>query len=105
MDGSYSKFLRFKNKKFLTENELELAIDYIYFYLRHDYDHPQMYAYYTCANYCKIVLQFKKKNNLELKTKLGEVICNDKLENYIEDPSHRLPNCTCGSTYGGITFH
>ena len=61
MDGSYTQFLRFKNKKFLSEDQLECTIDWICFYLRHDYDHPQMYAYYTCANKCKIVLRFKKK--------------------------------------------
>ena len=63
-----------------------------------------MYAYSTCSSKCRVALSFKKENNLEIKTKLGEAICQNKLVNFIEDPNHRMPNCYCGSTYGGITF-
>ena len=101
---TYNQFLRFKNKEFLTENELNLADDYIYGFLLCDYDHLEMYAYSNCTTKCRIVLEFKKENNFEIKTKLGEAICQNKLVNFIEDPNHRMPNCYCGSTYGGIKF-
>ena len=88
--ATYNQFLRFKNKEFLTENELT---------------HLEMYAYSNCTAKCHIVLSFKKENNyLEIKAKLGEAICQNKLVNFIEDPNHRMPNCYCGSTYGGIKF-
>ena len=101
---TYTTFLRFKNKEYLTVQEIYLVSDYIYGYLRFDYDSHEMYAYWNCLSKCEIVLRFKKENNLELKTKLGEVICNNKLVNFIEDPNHQIHNCNCGSTYGWFTI-
>ena len=51
---TYNQFLRFKNKEFLTENELNLADDYIYGFLLCDYDHLEMYPYSNCikVSYC-----------------------------------------------------
>ena len=99
---THNQFLRFKDKQFLTENELLLVEEYIYGYLLFDYDHLEMYAYSNCLTKCKIVLNFKKENNLELKTRLGEVLCENKLVNFIEDPNHQIHNCNCGSTYGRV---
>ena len=53
---------------------------------------------------CKIVLLFKKENNLEVKAKLGEAICQNKLVNFIEDSDHTINNCNCGSTYYGYSI-
>ena len=49
---TYNQFLRFKNKEFLTENELNLADDYIYGFLLCNYDHLEMYAYSNCTAKC-----------------------------------------------------
>ena len=97
MNRQFEEFQKFKNKEFLNENELAMAEDYIYFHLLNDYDDLLMYAYSNCIT--------KKSNNLEIKTKLGEVICNNNLVNFIEDINHQFPTCTCGSTYGNVIFH
>ena len=52
-----------------------------------------MYAYSNYLTKCKIVLLFKKKNKLELKTKLGEAICENKLVNIFEDSDHTIDKC------------
>ena len=105
MNQEFEQFQKFKNKEFLNENELAMAENYIYFRLLNDYDDLQMYAYSNCIIKCKIVLNFKKSNNLEIKTKLGEAICDNNLVNFIEDLNHQFPTCTCGSTYGNVVFH
>ena len=74
MNQEFEQFQKFKNKEFLNENELTMAEDYIHFHLLNDYDDLLMYAYSNCITKCKIVLRFKKSNNFEIKTKLGEVI-------------------------------
>ena len=101
---TYSSFLRFKNKEWIDEQEIKLVSDYIYGYLLFDYDSPEMYAYCNVLSKCEIVLRFKKENNFEVKTKVGEVICNNKLVNFIEEPNHQIHKCNWGSTYGWFTI-
>ena len=79
---TYYQFLRFKEKQFLTKDELLLAEEYVYGYLYFDYDNLEMYAYSNCLTKCQIVLHFKKENNLKLKTRLGEVICENKASKF-----------------------
>ena len=60
-----------------------------------------MYAYSNYLTKCEIVLNFKKENKLELKTKLGEAVCENKLANFLEDSNHSIDKCNCGSVYYG----
>ena len=54
-----------------------------------------MYCYITK---CNVVLEWKKKHNgYKLESKFGEVICNNKLVNFLEDDEHK--NCSCSSVY------
>ena len=39
----------------------------------------------------------KKHNGYKLESKFGEVICNNKLVNFLEDDEHK--NCSCSSVY------
>ena len=87
-------FTLFKNKQWIREEDIPILSDYI-----HGFFHGG-----SCSNYltkCKIVLLFKKKNKLELKTKLGEAICKNKLVNFFENPDHTLDKCNCDSTCYG----
>ena len=59
----------------------------------------EMYVYSNYLTKAKIVLDFKKEKNIELKTKIGEAICQNKLVNFITNLSHK--NCICGSVYYG----
>ena len=96
----FDRFLSFKNKEWIHEKDIPFLTDYIYGFFHGGTCSHEMYAYSNYLTKCLIVLKYKRKNNLELKTKLREAICKNKLVNFIEDPDHRLDKCNCGSTYG-----
>ena len=95
----YGIFLVFKSKQWIFPEDITLLSDYIYKHLHNNSDVNEMYAYSNYLTKAKIVLDFKKENKLELKTKIGESICENKLINFIEDKNHK--NCICGSVYYG----
>ena len=95
-------FTLFKNKEWIREEDISILSDYIYGFFPGGSN--EMYAYSNYLTKCKIVLLFKKKNKLELKTKLGEAICENKLVNFFEDSDHKLDKCNCGSTYYGYSI-
>ena len=97
-------FTLFKNKQWIREEDISILSDYIYGFFHGGSCSNEMYAYSNYLTKCKIVLLFKKKNKLELKTKLGEAICENKLVNFFEDSYHTLDKCNCGSTYYGYSI-
>ena len=93
-------FLKILNKKKeISEKDLPFLGDYIYHNLNCGYRVKKFYGYVGYYTKCKIVLRWKKARGLELKTKLGEAICGDKLVNFFEDEAHSEKNCNCGSVY------
>ena len=96
---NYEKFLVFKAKQWIFPEDIVHLSDYTYFHLNNNTSVNEMYAYSNYLTKAKIILDFKKKNKLELKTKIGESICENKLVNFIEDINHK--NCICGSVYYG----
>ena len=91
----------FKNKEWILAEDIPILSDYIYGFFHGGSCSNKMYAYSNYLTKCKIVLDFKRKNGLELKTKLGEAVCENKLVNFFEDLNHSLDNCNCGSVYYG----
>ena len=73
--------------------------DYIYLCLNMGYRVRKMYGFPNYFTKCETVIDWKKERGLELKTKLGEAICGNNLVNFLEDDSHSLNNCNCGSAY------
>ena len=84
-------FLRFKSGTWIFPEDID--------FLNNQFNVNEMYVYSNYLTKAKIVLDFKKRNNLEVKTKIGEAICGNKLVNFILDSEHK--NCFCGSVYGG----
>ena len=97
--STYSAFQSFVKEHAIDEEILEHAVDFICLNLCRNYDSLTWSAYYTYASYCRIVLSFKKENNLPLWVRIGDTICKGKIENFLRDEKHSYPNCTCGSTY------
>ena len=95
----YTTFLKFKSMNWIFPEDLDLLSEYIYNLLNNQIKVNEMYVYSNYLTKAKIVLHFKKENNLELKTKIGEAICGNKLVNFILDSEHK--NCVCGSVYYG----
>ena len=95
----YGIFLVFKSRQWISIDEIDLLSEFIYSKLHNNSDVNEIYAYSNYLTKAKIVLDFKKENNLELKTKIGEAICENKLVNFIENEKHK--NCVCGSVYYG----
>ena len=91
----------FKNKEWILAEDIPILSDYIYGFFDGGCCSNKMHAYSNYFTKCKIVLDFKRKNGLELKTKLGQAVCENKLVNFFEDPDHSLDKCNCGSVYYG----
>ena len=91
----------FKNKKWILAEDLPVLKNYIYGSFDGGFRSRKMYAYSNYLTKCQIVLDFKRKNGLELKIKLGEAVCQNKLVNFFEDHDHSLDKCNCGSAYYG----
>ena len=98
----FELFELFKNKEWIHADDFPILSDYIYGHFHGGSCSRKMYAYSNYFTKCKIVLDFKRKNKLELKSKLGEAVCQNKLVNFFEDPDHSLDKCNCGSVYYGI---
>ena len=92
-------FLRFKSGTWIFPEDIDFLAEYIYRLLNNQFNVNEMYVYSNYLTKAKIVLDFKKRNNLEVKTKIGEAICGNKLVNFILDSEHK--NCICGSVYKG----
>ena len=95
----YEAFLIFKSKDWIFPEDIDLLSEFIYHLLNNQHNVNEMYVYSNYLTKAKIVLNFKKENNLELKTKIGEAICGNKLVNFILDSERK--NCVCGSVYYG----
>ena len=95
----YGTFLRFKSGTWIFPEDIDFLAEYIYHLLNNQFNVNEMYVYSNYLTKAKIVLDFKKRNNLELKTKIGEAICGNKLVNFILESEHK--NCICGSVYEG----
>ena len=96
-------FTLFKNKEWILDEDISILSDDIYGFFDGGSSSNEMYAYSNYLTKCKIVLLFKKENKLELKTKLGETIC-EKLVNFFEDSDHTIDKSNCGSTYYGYNI-
>ena len=97
-------FTLFKNKEWILAEDIPILSDYIYGFFDGGDCSNEMYAYSNYLAKCKIVLTFKKENKLELKTKLGEAVCENKLVNFFEDPNHSIDKYICGSVYYGYSI-
>ena len=95
----YKTFLKFKSGTWIFPEDINFLSEYIYNLLNNQCNVNEMYVCSTYLTKAKIVLDFKKRNNLELKTKIGEAICGNKLVNFILEFEHK--NCICGSVYYG----
>ena len=100
----YKLFTLFKNKEWILAEDISLLSDYIYGFFHGGCCSNEIYAYSNYLTKCKIVLDFKKKNKLELKTKIGEAVCENKLVNFFDDSNHTLNKCNCGSVYYGYSI-
>ena len=87
----YTTFQKFKSMNWIFPEDLDLLSEYIYNLLNNQIKVNEMYVYSNYLTKAKIVLHFKKENNLELKT------TGNKLVNFILDSEHK--NCVCGSVY------
>ena len=94
---SYETFLKFKSGNWIFPEDIDFLSEYIYHLLNNQFNVNEIYVYSNYLTKAKIVLDFKKRNNLELKTKIGEAVCGNKLVNFILEPKHK--NCICGSVY------
>ena len=97
--STYIAFQSFIKEDVITDEILDHAIDYICLNLRRNYDSLTWSAFYTYSSYCKIVLNFKKENNLPPVVRIGDAICKGEIVNFLRDEKHSYPNCRCGSTY------
>ena len=95
----YGTFLKFKSGTWIFPEDIDFLAEYIYHLLNNQFNVNEMYVYSNYLTKTKIVLDFKKRNNLELKTKIGEAICGNKLVNFILESGHK--NCICASVYEG----
>ena len=97
MAGGYKEFISFSNFENLDEEDLKLANNYICLQLNNPSIGYKYYSYmYSYATKCFMVLQ---KNQY---TKLGEVVCEGKVINFLEDEEHK--KCSCGSVYFKVVF-
>ena len=94
-------FKLFENTEWISAKQMDELGEYIYGCLNEGYRRKKMYGYSNYYTQCKIVIRWKKERGLELKTKLGEVICENNLVNFLEDEEHTLNNCSCGSAWWG----
>ena len=101
---SFELFTLFKNKEWILAEDIPILSDYIYGFFDGGSCSNEMYAYSNYLTKCKIVLIFKKENKLELKTKLREAVCENKLVNFFENPNHSVDKCSCGSAYYGYSI-
>ena len=93
----YTEFRSFENFKYLNKEDLEVAIDYICLQMNNPgIGYKYYYDMYSYATKCRIVLQKKQF------AKLGEVVCQGKVVNFLEDEKHK--NCSCGSVYFNVVF-
>ena len=102
--ASFKLFTLFKNKEWILAEDIPILSDYIYGFFDGGSCSNEMYAYSNYLTKCEIVLNFKKGNKLELKTKLGETVCENKLVSFFEDPNHSIDKCNCGSVYYGYSI-
>ena len=92
-------FLKFKSGNWIFPEDIDFLSEYIYHLLNNEFNVNEMYVYSNYLNKAKIFLDFKKRNNIELKTKIGEAICRNKLVNFILDSEYK--DCICGGVYQG----
>ena len=95
----YAAFQSFIDEHTIDDEILELAVDHICLNLRRNYDSLKWSAFYTYANYCRMVLTFKKEKALAEIVKIGDTVCKGEVVNFLRNDKHSYPNCTCGSTY------
>ena len=100
----FELFTLFKTKEWILAEDIPIPSDYIYGFFDGGSWSNEMYTYCNYLIKCKIVLIFKKENKLELKIKLGEAVCKNKLVNFFADPNHAIDKCNCGSTYYGYSI-
>ena len=92
----YEEFLKYKNFEEINFEQLKLAVNFICFNLNAiGCNYPYWYDFYCCTSKTFFVLRWKKERKLGETVKLGEVICCDKIINFIEN-EHK---CHCSSLY------
>ena len=95
--AGFSEFISFSKLKYLEEEDLKLANNYICLQLNNSgFNYKYYYDMYSYSTKCFMVLQ---KNQY---TKLGEAVCDGKVVNFLEDEEHK--NCSCGSVYFKVVF-
>ena len=98
-------FLKYINFKLITEDELNLAMDYIDNNLNAGSTNGYGY-WYDMYSYCIknfIVLRHKKKNNeFPLLTLLGECVCQDKVINFLKNTDKK---CFCDKGCSSVYYN
>ena len=98
-------FLKYINFKLITEDELNLAMNYIDNNLNATSTNGYGY-WYNMHSYCIknfIVLRHKEKNNeFPLLTILGECVCQDKVINFLKNTDKK---CFCNKGCSSVRYN
>ena len=99
--SGYEEFQAYKNFECMTYEELKSAVNYICLNLNSfGSDYKYWYDMYCYTSKSFIVLRWRKEKNMLPTAKLGEVICQDKIINFVRN-EHK---CSCSSVYFNAVF-
>ena len=93
----YQAFIAFRDFKYVDEEDLKLATNFICGMLNLPGAYYQYYYdMYSYTSKCYMVLQKQQY------TRLGEAVCNEKVVNFLKDEEHK--KCSCGSVFYNAVF-
>ena len=99
----YSQFESYKNLQSLTYDELKLAVNYICSNLNSPtYNYKYWYDMYCYTSKSFIVMEWRKQRGFKQQAKLGEVVCDRVIVNFLKEKEHF--KCGCSSVYYNAVF-